>query len=112
MNVYPDGKKIIYHNGWWHGNNTVFIRLIEDSATIIVLGNKYNRNIYQAKKMAEIFEPANVIDDDDKNITATGKGNMSMGENPNFYPTSKPAFIPGKTLFLTKHEKKKNKTKK
>jgi CubicO group peptidase (beta-lactamase class C family) len=112
MNVYPDGKKIIYHNGWWHGNNTVFIRLIEDSATIIVLGNKYNRNIYQAKKMAEIFEPANVIDDDDKNITAPGKGNMSMGENPNFYPTSKPAFIPGKTLFLTKHEKKKNKTKK
>ena len=55
MNVYPDGKKIIYHNGWWHGNNTVFIRMIQDSVTIIVLGNKYNRNIYQAKKMTAFF---------------------------------------------------------
>ncbi|MGH2647406.1 MAG: serine hydrolase domain-containing protein, partial [Ginsengibacter sp.] len=31
MNVYPDGRKIIYHNGWWHGNNAVFIRMIQDS---------------------------------------------------------------------------------
>ena len=50
MNVYPNGKKIIYHNGWWHGNNTVFIRMIQDSVTIIVLGNKYNRSIYDSKK--------------------------------------------------------------
>jgi CubicO group peptidase (beta-lactamase class C family) len=66
MNVYPDGKKIIYHNGWWHGNNTVFIRMIQDSVTIIVLGNKYNRTIYQAKKMAEIFDPSSVLVDDEK----------------------------------------------
>ena len=66
MNVYPDGKKIIYHNGWWHGNNTVFIRMIQDSVTIIVLGNKYNRNIYQAKKMAEIFDPSSVLEDEEK----------------------------------------------
>lgn len=56
MNVYPDGKKIIYHNGWWHGNNAVFIRMIQDSATIIVLGNKYNRNIYEAKEMEKFFD--------------------------------------------------------
>jgi CubicO group peptidase (beta-lactamase class C family) len=66
MNVYPGGKKIIYHNGWWHGNNTVFIRMIQDSVTIIVLGNKYNRNIYQAKKMAEIFDASSVLDDEEK----------------------------------------------
>lgn len=64
MNVYPDGRKIIYHNGWWHGNNTVFIRSIPDSVTIIVLGNKYNRNIYQAKKIAEIFEGGRPIEDE------------------------------------------------
>ncbi len=52
MNIYPNGKKMIYHNGWWHGNNAAFIRLIEDSATIIVFGNKFNRNIYHAKEMA------------------------------------------------------------
>ena len=57
MNVYPNGKKVIYHNGWWHGNNAVFIRMIQDSVTIIVLGNKYNRNIYDAKDMEGYFDP-------------------------------------------------------
>lgn len=49
--VYPDStKKIVYHNGWWHGNNTVFYRFVQDSTTLIILGNKYNRGIYQAVK--------------------------------------------------------------
>ncbi|MEJ7588157.1 MAG: serine hydrolase domain-containing protein [Ferruginibacter sp.] len=55
MNSYPSGKKMIYHNGWWHGNNAAFIRLLEDSATIIVLGNKYDRGIYHAKDLANLF---------------------------------------------------------
>lgn len=46
MYCYPDGDKIVFHNGWWHGNNTLFLRFIKDNFTIIVLGNKYNRNIY------------------------------------------------------------------
>ena len=45
----------VYHNGKWHGSNTVFTRLIQDTATIIVLGNKFNRNIYDAKNMSVIF---------------------------------------------------------
>lgn len=52
----PNTKKIIYHNGWWHGNNTVFSRFPNDSACIIVLGNKFNRSIYQARKIGGIFE--------------------------------------------------------
>lgn len=48
-------QKIIYHNGWWHGNNSVFTRFIKDSATIIVLGNKFNRNIYKARNIATTF---------------------------------------------------------
>lgn len=44
---YPNGTKIVYHNGWWHGNNTCFYRFIQDDFTIIVLGNKYNKNIYR-----------------------------------------------------------------
>ena len=64
MNVYPDGKKVIYHNGWWHGNNTVFIRMIQDSVTIIVLGNKYNRAIYESKKMADVFGSGLTIEDE------------------------------------------------
>jgi CubicO group peptidase (beta-lactamase class C family) len=48
--VYPDNTETVYHNGWWHGNNTVFNRIIKDTSTIIILGNKYNRNIYRAVK--------------------------------------------------------------
>lgn len=52
----PSGKRIIYHNGWWHGNNTVFSKFPADSTTIIVLGNKFNKSIYQSKKIIGIFE--------------------------------------------------------
>lgn len=55
MNIYPNGKKLIYHNGWWHGYNASFIRLIDEDATIIVLGNQYNRTIYKAKSLAPLF---------------------------------------------------------
>lgn len=47
MLCYPDGYKVIYHNGWWHGNNTCFYRFIKDNFTVIVLGNKYNSGIYR-----------------------------------------------------------------
>lgn len=47
MMCYPDGYKIIYHNGWWHGNNTCFYRFIKDNFTIIVLGNKLSNGIYR-----------------------------------------------------------------
>ncbi len=52
--IQPE-ETIVYHNGWWHGNNTVFTRLIKDTATIIVLGNKYNRNIYATRKINAVF---------------------------------------------------------
>lgn len=55
MYNYPDGYKIIYHNGWWHGSNAVFIRLIKEDATIIVIGNKYNSNIYKARDLISLF---------------------------------------------------------
>ena len=42
----PNGKTIIYHFGRWHGFNAAFARLTADSATIIILGNKFNRGIY------------------------------------------------------------------
>jgi CubicO group peptidase (beta-lactamase class C family) len=55
MNNYPNGKKLIYHNGWWHGSNAAFVRLLDEDATIIIIGNKYNRNIYKAKDLSNIF---------------------------------------------------------
>jgi CubicO group peptidase (beta-lactamase class C family) len=55
MIVYPDGKKLIYHNGWWHGNRTVFIRMMEENATIIALCNNDNKRVYAAKKLCDVF---------------------------------------------------------
>jgi CubicO group peptidase (beta-lactamase class C family) len=46
MLCYANGNKIIYHNGWWHGNNTSFYRFIQENLTIIVLGNKFTNSIY------------------------------------------------------------------
>lgn len=55
MNLYPNGKKMIFHNGWWHGSNAVFIRLLEDDATIIIIGNHYTNAVYQARRLSNIF---------------------------------------------------------
>lgn len=56
--MMKNNYKIVYHNGWWHGNNAVFSRLIQDTATIIILGNKYNRQIYKGFKMGLAFNKA------------------------------------------------------
>ncbi|MEP7236316.1 MAG: serine hydrolase domain-containing protein [Ferruginibacter sp.] len=55
MNIFPEGHKIIYHNGWWHGSNAAFIRLLNEKATIIVIGNKFTRSIYDARILTSIF---------------------------------------------------------
>ena len=52
--VYPN-ETVVYHNGWWHGNNTVFTRLIKDTATLIVLGNRFNKSIYGSKQITTVF---------------------------------------------------------
>jgi CubicO group peptidase (beta-lactamase class C family) len=51
MFCFDNGNKIIYHNGWWHGNNTVFYRFVQENFTIIILGNKYNSSIYRQAKV-------------------------------------------------------------
>ena len=54
--LYSNGpEQFVYHNGKWHGSNSCFTRLVQDTATIIVIGNKYNSKIYDAKDMAVIF---------------------------------------------------------
>jgi CubicO group peptidase (beta-lactamase class C family) len=55
MTFLDNGKKLLYHNGWWHGNNSAFVRLTDEKATIIVLGNKFNRRIYACKKLSDLF---------------------------------------------------------
>ena len=55
MLIEPNGKKLIYHNGWWHGNRTVFIRMLDEDATIIALCNNDNTRVYASKKLCDLF---------------------------------------------------------
>jgi CubicO group peptidase (beta-lactamase class C family) len=62
MLLYPD-QKIIFHNGYWHGNNNCFYRFLDDNFTIIVLGNKYNKaNYYQPQGIFNIINGAGSAD--------------------------------------------------
>lgn len=60
MDNFPNGKKMIFHNGWWHGNNAAFIRLHDEDATIILVNNHYTAATYKAKNLINIF--ANYFD--------------------------------------------------
>ena len=57
MLCYPDGYKVIYHNGWWHGNNTAFYRFIKDNFTVIVLGNNADLYAYMAGEILKMYYP-------------------------------------------------------
>jgi len=72
----PNDKKVIYHNGRWHGSNTAFARLVDEKATIIIIGNKYNSNIYaSAKKAYNIFGEYSQLapDEDEDKLTLNQK---------------------------------------
>ncbi len=56
MKIFDNGKALTYHNGWWHGSNSVFVHLPESKTTIIALGNKYSRRIYSATALSGLFE--------------------------------------------------------
>lgn len=64
MNTYPNGKKVIFHNGWWHGNNAAFIRLQDEDATIIVLGNRFTYKVYKAYQLVNSFGDYFTVSDD------------------------------------------------
>ncbi len=54
--LLPNGKRVVYHNGRWHGFNAAFSRLPDEKATIIILGNKYKSTIYTvARKAYNLF---------------------------------------------------------
>lgn len=54
--MLPNGKKVIYHHGRWHGFNSAFARLTDEKVTIIILTNKFNRSIYGlTRKMYNLF---------------------------------------------------------
>lgn len=55
MLLLKNGKKLIYHNGWWHGSRTALYRLPDEKVTIIALCNNDSKRIYSVKKLADLF---------------------------------------------------------
>lgn len=56
MKIFDNGKKLTYHNGWWHGSNSVFVHLPNTNTTIIALGNKYSRKVYSTMALSSLFD--------------------------------------------------------
>jgi len=80
MMIFPNGKKFVYHNGRWHGTNAVFVRFPDENATMILIGNKYNRNIYNAAREAyNLF--GNYLPGGSKQYDDSGPDDNSVGEN-------------------------------
>ena len=56
MKVFDENEKLTYHNGWWHGTNSVFAHLLKSQVTIIAIGNKYSTRVYTALALSGLFE--------------------------------------------------------
>ncbi len=56
MKIFDNGEKLTYHNGWWHGTNSVFAHLLKSKVTIIAIGNKYSNRVYSALALSSLFE--------------------------------------------------------
>jgi len=52
---WEDGKKMFYHNGWWHGSTSAYIKLKDEKATLICISNKYTRCTYRLKLLSSLF---------------------------------------------------------
>ncbi len=48
LQILPNGKKVVYHFGKWHGCNAAFARLLDEKVTIIILGNRFTSSTYNA----------------------------------------------------------------
>lgn len=56
MKEFEDGKKIHYHNGWWHGNTSSYVTLKKDTVTIISISNRYSKRPYQVMQASAYFD--------------------------------------------------------
>ncbi|MEJ7671294.1 MAG: hypothetical protein WKF59_00865 [Chitinophagaceae bacterium] len=79
------------------------MRLVQDSATIIILGNKYNRNVYEAKKMANLFSLYFEVDEEERADIKESLGTNVTEDtllnkiNTSSHPTNKGTHLKKKT---------------
>jgi len=101
MNLYDNGKKIIFHNGWWHGNNSAFIRLLDEDVTIIALNNRFTRATYHVNQLANIFSDY-FIPVEEETDASTQDSMLQYKTDSNSVHKKRDSIISGKS----QHEKK------
>lgn len=52
-----DGRKMIYHRGWWHGFQNILVRLESDTTTIALLRNRKTSTIINPYIILDILYP-------------------------------------------------------
>ncbi|MDR0230383.1 MAG: beta-lactamase family protein [Flavobacteriaceae bacterium] len=50
-----NGSQYTYHNGWWRGSTSSYIRLAQDSVSIILFSNKYSTLTYKTVDLSHHF---------------------------------------------------------
>lgn len=55
MLEWNDDEKLFYHNGWWHGNTSSYVKLKKENVVIIGLANKYTTMTYKSFYLATLF---------------------------------------------------------
>lgn len=89
MKIFDNGEKLTYHNGWWHGSNTVFAHLLKSNVTIVAIGNKYSQRVYSALALSGLFEDfpyeneklSKVMQENGAQKTATVKDSLKEGSD-------------------------------
>ncbi|GAB2702471.1 serine hydrolase domain-containing protein [Mucilaginibacter koreensis] len=51
-----DGKVVIYHTGWWHGFQNMFVRDLNNHVTIVILSNVFNGSIAQIDDLYKLTD--------------------------------------------------------
>lgn len=83
LQVLPNGKKIVYHFGKWHGANAAFARLIDEKVTVIILGNKFTRAVYDvAQQSYKLFGDYGNEKEQDAEETDSVKTTVRKAEIP------------------------------
>ena len=77
MKIFDNGEKLTYHNGWWHGTNSVFAHLLKSKVTIVAIGNKYSSKVYTALALSGLFEDFPVQKDKLHSIMSEEKDTLS-----------------------------------
>lgn len=52
---WETGEELFYHNGWWHGNTSSYVKLKNDTVTMIALSNKFSYKPYKILKLSPVF---------------------------------------------------------